>query len=227
MAGFHTHISVGVIVGIINVLLVVAFSLAPVHIGFLMLVIGAAGVGSVLPDMDSDTGVPYHVAFGSLSFVAAIFACVFAWRYFPAHYGIIIAAPITALFVVWAVVGPVFKKCTRHRGMMHSIPMALIVGMVLFSFAARLGFSDWFSFLLGVSMAIGFLSHLLLDELYSLLNPHGKHFVPNKAFGTAFKLFSSYTLSTALTYIVLITLLVGNYSLFSELSQKLSQGIIG
>ena len=109
------------------------------------------------------------------------------------------------------VLSRIFKRLTVHRGMFHSIPAMLISGMVVFlsyhspSMRTRV--------FLAVGVMIGFLSHLVLDELYSV-DFRGLKIGFNKYAGSALKFFSpslfanivAYTLFLITTYFTLLDL---------------------
>src|SRR5262249_49503388 len=97
----------------------------------------------------------------------------------------------------------VFKNYTVHRGMFHSIPALLISGLVVFVF--------WHSqdliariYLAGGTM-VGFLSHLVLDEIYSVKFMGGTVRLIKYA-GSALKFWSSSWPASVATYILLTIL---------------------
>ncbi len=93
-----------------------------------------------------------------------------------------------------------FKHLTVHRGMFHSIPALLISGLVVYLLyhspdqGLRL-------FMAGAVM-LGFLSHLVLDELYSV-DLMGVRIRLNKYAGSALKLASRSWTATLTTYVIL------------------------
>ena len=80
-------------------------------------------------------------------------------------------------------VGSWIKKITVHRGMIHSIPMAVLAGQLTF-FAVTGTLEE--RILKASALAIGFLSHLILDEVYSV-DSTGAKLRLKKSFGTALK----------------------------------------
>ena len=75
--------------------------------------------------------------------------------------------------------------------MAHSIPAAVLADFLsFFQLLLMRDLTNGQLFLLGVAMAFGYLTHLILDEIYAVVNFHGSLFVPNKALGSALKLFS-------------------------------------
>lgn len=164
---------------------------------------GLCTIGGLLPDLDSDSGVPVRELFG---ITAAGFAAV---AYFPLRkrlglppeQALVIAGAI--YFFIRYVVANSFRKITVHRGMFHSLPAMLIAGLVVF-----LGFhSDdlILKLYLAGAASVGFLSHLILDEICSV-DFNGVAIRLNKYAGSAVKLGSPSWGATVLTYVILIVL---------------------
>src|SRR5689334_2823948 len=128
MASFKTHISFGIASGILGVI-VLSTLLAVNAPGFLVTVFCLATLGSVLPDIDSDSGLPFHVAFGSLTIV--ICALVFSHFYFQGTKDLKLALAYSggAAVFVWGFLGYLFRRFTVHRGIAHSLPAALLSGL--------------------------------------------------------------------------------------------------
>lgn len=209
MASFRTHISFGIALGVLGcvALITAAITHAPL---LLVAVFALATLGSVLPDMDSDSGVPFHVAFGSLTVVVTVLAFLSAYKTAPVNWRLVLIVTGGAAVFVWGIVGYVFKRITRHRGMAHSLPAALLAGLITFFLASRLYFSDQYSFMLGTAIVLGYVLHLALDELYAAVNFHGTLFIPNKAFGSALKVKSDSLVVNAAVYTAIFFLLAGN-----------------
>ncbi len=224
MASFRTHISLGIAIGILGVIGLVTLALfdAP---GFLMAAWVAAVLGSVLPDIDSDSGIPFHVSFGSLSLVAAVLTAGSAYEETPGEWVRVALWGAGTFAFVYLVLGFIFKRFTRHRGMAHSLPAALVAGLATFFLASHFSFADAEAFVLGVAMTLGYLGHLVLDELYAAVNFHGTPFVPNKALGSALKLAGDDTLPNLMVYGLLLFLLSGNVGRFATLAEDFWQGL--
>lgn len=200
MASFRTHISFGIAFGILSVAAMISLALVPREWSYFALIAVMVTLGALLPDIDSDSGLPFHITFGSLSLTVGGLSFIYLLTYYTHHYVLLITIPLLCMFIVWAVIGTCFKKFTRHRGMAHSVPAAILAGLITFSLADTLGFQDWSAFLLGLGLAFGYLVHLILDEVWAGLNFHGHLFVPNKAFGSALKFISHDHRLTALIY---------------------------
>jgi len=221
MANFKTHLSFGIALGAASIILSLTFGLVPRDWSFLALLALMAAIGSILPDIDSDTSLPFHVAFGSLSITVAGLALWFTTAHFSGDYRWIIGLPLGAVFCVWVVLGNIFKHMTRHRGMVHSIPTMLLAGLLVFYLAFRIGYLDWQAFLLGLAISAGFLLHLILDEVYAAINFNGTLFVPNKELGSALKLKSASTATNMVVYVLLFFLLLQNGETVFRLSGSL------
>jgi membrane-bound metal-dependent hydrolase YbcI (DUF457 family) len=218
MASFKTHISFGIAAGILATIVLsgLVASQAP---GFLITVFMMATLGSVLPDIDSDSGIPFHVAFGSLTIVVCTLVFTHFYNIHPRDFKIIAGWTGGTAIFVWGIMGAVFRRFTNHRGIAHSIPAAILAGLGTFFLATRLYFSEADAFILALAMIVGFLVHLLLDEIWALMNFHGQLFVPNKAFGTALKFTSENGLVNLLVYGAIVLLIYGNYAQLSSLTQ--------
>ncbi|MCA9072071.1 MAG: hypothetical protein KDA84_24250, partial [Planctomycetaceae bacterium] len=86
-------------------------------------------------------------------------------------------------------------------GMFHSIPALLIAAEL--TFLAYVNDEVLVKCLMAGGVAIGFLSHLLLDELYSV-QWSGLRLKLSKSAGSAFKLTSSRLVPNVLTYAMLM-----------------------
>ena len=62
--------------------------------------------------------------------------------------------------------GFLLKHCTVHRGMFHSLPAAVIFGEIAFLLAPSDDLGP--KLFMAGAVVVGFLSHLLLDEIYSV-----------------------------------------------------------
>lgn len=198
MANFKTHITTSTAAG-------VGYAgcgvFAGMPISTCLVAGGLCSISGMLPDLDSDSGIPVRetVCFGS-----AVIPVLMLDRFIMmgmSHEEIVLAAGGLYFFVRFFVAG-IFKRYTVHRGMWHSLPAAAICGLLAYMICScdqlpRLYKSG--------AVVLGFLSHLILDEIYSvdLRNRRIK-----KSFGTAFKLFSKNPWANLSTYGKLALLVV-------------------
>jgi len=182
MANFTTHIAVGTIVSGALATLTLAANVIPNE--SLVEVTLAGVIGSVLPDIDLKESRPSRAMFAGLAIFfsfAVLFTC--AGRY-----------SIVELWMLWlgTLLGvryglhALFHRISVHRGIWHSL-LALVFCSLLtvLGFKYILGEADGIDWLAGGFLGIGFFTHLLLDEIYSVdvMDTRLK-----ASFGTAIKL---------------------------------------
>jgi membrane-bound metal-dependent hydrolase YbcI (DUF457 family) len=207
LAGFKAHISFGVLTAIVLSVVVVVLSWAPIEVAPLVFVLTV--IGSMLPDIDSDSGIPVKILFAILS-VMTVF---FTFSYFKFNGQIdeeLVFMSLGSGLFVYFVVRFIFKKITTHRGIFHSIPMALIMGLLVITLMSSYQFGDASLRVIGVSIVAGYLCHLILDELNSAVNLSGIPFIPKKSLGSALKLTVQSRILTIFMYIVLLLLVFVN-----------------
>jgi len=171
-------------------------------------------VGSLLPDIDSKTSIPFRVTFTLLS-VFLSFIIVFS-KY---DYSLIekLILWITSFYFMKLIVMKLFIELTSHRGIFHSIPMAFLLGilgtMLLKTlFWINISVAVWGGFFI----TLGFLTHLILDEVYSvdLVNKRIK-----KSFGTALSFYKKDNIfGTFILYFLIIVLFqkIANYTIVTD-----------
>ena len=158
----------------------------------------------MLPDLDSNSGIPQREM---LSFVSVIVPMLMLPRFealglSPEH--MVFISGLMYVFIRFGI-GALFRRYTKHRGMWHSIPAAMIAGLATFmvclssEFEIRI-FKAW-------AVVIGFMVHLALDEIYAV-NWQGKLPRMKKSFGTAIKFWGNDNWANFATYAKLAVLLV-------------------
>jgi membrane-bound metal-dependent hydrolase YbcI (DUF457 family) len=159
---------------------------------------GLTAVGGMLPDLDSDSGVPVREMFGLASVVIPIVMLPKLIAAQLSHEEIIVTLILLYCFIRYGA-SRFFKRITVHRGMFHSIPAMLIAGMIIFH-----GYEtpNWkLRAFLGTGVMLGFLSHLVLDEIYSV-DFRGMTLKLNKYAGSAVKFFSPSWVGCSITYLI-------------------------
>jgi hypothetical protein len=229
MANFKTHLSVAsTCSGILAIGCLEAGLAAPRDV---LAYFVAGTMGGILPDIDSDHSTPVQLIFSSFAIALAFFT-VFskAGTY-----------SITELALLWLfvyvgiryVASKIFARCTVHRGIFHSLLAALffwfLTTAVTYHVFALSPFNAW---LTGGFVGLGYVLHLLLDELYSvdLMGASVK-----RSFGTALKIMS-FTHMKATLFLALATFCLlyfatpqydvlfhtlGNWRLYHNLQHKL------
>ena len=205
MAGFKTHITTSTALGIgYGTVANLGYGVPLEH----CLLAGAlCSVSGMLPDLDSDRGIPLRE---SLAFGAAVVPMLLVDRF--QHLGlktdVIVLISAGIYLAIRFGLGAMLRTYTRHRGMFHSIPTAIIFAELAFLICdcheinVRL--------FKAAAVFLGVMSHLVLDEIYSI-RVRGLRLQFKRSFGTALKLWdkvwwanvSAYAKLILLTYIVL------------------------
>lgn len=203
MAGFKTHITTSSVLG-------VGYAGLGLHLGIpwesSVLAGGLCGIGGMLPDIDSDSGIPYRE---SMCFMSAIIPAMMLDRFreLGLNYEQFVLAIGGMYLLVRFGVGRLISKYTVHRGMFHSIPAALIFAGATFLISKTTDLN--LRYFKAAGVFLGVMSHLVLDEIYAVEWKRGRWRF-KKSFGTAIKLWSKSSWSNFSTYakLVLIILMI-------------------
>jgi hypothetical protein len=160
-------------------------------------------LGGILPDIDSNYSTPTKM-------MQYIFSNLISFFVLFNYIGVY---PIINLILIWIgtfaiimLLFQIFNKITTHRGMFHSIPAAIIFWFIFsLIFYYIFKFNYLFSWYFGMFIFLGYITHLTLDEIYSI-DLKGKKI--KKSFGTALKLWNKDIKSVILFYLVLILLFI-------------------
>lgn len=206
MADFKTHITTSSIIGVGYAAVGFAvFDVPPAHA---LVAAALCSVAGMLPDLDSNSGIPQREM---LSFVSVVIPMLMIHRFEQLELDaeqMVFVAGVMYLAIRFGI-GNLFKKFTKHRGMWHSIPAALVAGMATFLICLTVDleiriYKAW-------AVVIGFISHLVLDEVYAV-NWEGKLPTAKRSFGTALKFVGKDRLPNILAYtnlILLVSLVLG------------------
>jgi membrane-bound metal-dependent hydrolase YbcI (DUF457 family) len=184
-------------------------------------VVGGAlcGFAGMLPDLDSDYGVPLRE---TMAFTAATVPMLLVGRFQSlalSYDGMVLSAVAMYLFIRFGLT-KLIRKYTVHRGMWHSIPTCLIFAGLAFLIC---GANDFYvrCFKSG-GVVLGFMSHLLLDEIYAV-EWKGGRWRFKKSFGTALKLWGDDPWANFSTYaklIVVAMIVLGEPSVMKRLEAR-------
>lgn len=146
---------------------------------------GLCSVAGILPDLDSNTGVPYRE---SVAFISAFVPLLLISRFQSLGWTretIILACACVYLLIRFGI-AELFRHYTVHRGMWHSIPAAASVGLLTFLITdhRHLELRLYWT----TAAVLGFVTHLILDELFSV---DFRGIRLKKSFGTALKFWST------------------------------------
>jgi membrane-bound metal-dependent hydrolase YbcI (DUF457 family) len=207
MAGFKAHITFGIITSVCYVSILYTLSIVPIDV--IKVCFFSTIFSAMLPDIDSNSGIPVQIIFSILSLLTMV------WLFDHLSFYVLHASTGAFLsgvggILMYTVVQSGFKKMTSHRGAFHSIPMAFIFGLIVLSALMPYKMAPQIKIALALSVVIGYLCHLLLDELNSAVNLNGQPFKPKKSLGSAMKLTASTALSTAMLYSTLFALILLN-----------------
>lgn len=198
MADFKTHMTVSTGLGIAYG--TIGYTQFQIPLGSCLIAGGLCSLSGMLPDLDSDSGIPVRE---TLAFTSAVIPLLMMERFERigmSHASMVVAGGLTYFFLRF-VAWEVFKRYTKHRGMWHSIPAAVIAALIAFLISSSQDislrmFRSWAVFL-------GFMSHLAMDELYSV-DLNGR--LVKKSFGTAMKFFGKNRWANITTYAKLVAL---------------------
>ncbi len=183
MANFATHIGVGTVAsGMLATLTLAADVVAPEN----LVAVTLAGVlGSVLPDIDlKDSRAGRAMFAGLAAFFSFAVLFTFAEKFSIAELWLISIG--TFLFFRY-VVHAIFHRMSYHRGIYHSVLAGLFFAfLTAIIYYYILGRHEGVCWLAGGFMFIGYMVHLVLDEIYSVdvLGTRVK-----RSFGTAVKFY--------------------------------------
>jgi membrane-bound metal-dependent hydrolase YbcI (DUF457 family) len=199
MADFRTHMTVSTLAGTL-------FGLGGYQSGMpwesCVIAGGLCSVSGMLPDLDSDSGIPLREA---VAFAAAFIPMLMLDRLERvglSHEMMLVATGCIYLFLRFGI-AELFRRYTVHRGMWHSIPAAVIAA--LFAFLVSSSENINLRLFKTVAVLIGFLSHILLDELWSIEFRRGRY-VFKHSFGTALKWWGDARIANVTTYAILLIL---------------------
>lgn len=202
MANFQTHLNVGIFVSGAAVLALHGVGLVESGTTLGYFALGVAG--SLLPDIDADASKPVRAFFNVLAVASGfVLTLPLSGRLLPLDLALIWAGIYLSLrFILFES----FSRLTVHRGIWHSwlgIGAATLITVNLAHWG--LGRSPESAWVAGLMVGIGYLTHLCLDEIYSvdLLNSRVK-----RSFGTALKLFSLADPRSSLGMLAMVLVLV-------------------
>jgi len=205
MAMFREHIAAGAIISMIVVVVVYFYALVTSPL-LLLFLFGVTIIGSFLPDVDSDSGMPFYLVFGTATLAATGIVLLYTLAQKPDDWRVLVGIPFAAMLGFWFIVGSIVRRVTHHRGIYHSLPAMAIAAVGTFLIARHYGLDDMVAGIFGVAIGAGFASHLILDEMHAGITLDGIPFNPNKAFGSAIKMFADSNRVNIATYVLLATL---------------------
>jgi LexA-binding, inner membrane-associated putative hydrolase len=195
MAGFKTHITTSSILGVgYGTVANIGYG---VPLPACILAGGLCGLSGMLPDLDSASGVPKRE---SIAFGAAVIPLLLVERLknlpgMQPEY-LVICGGAVYLFIRF-VLARMLTHMTVHRGMFHSFPACLIAGEAAFLLCGHE--HPWEHYFNACAVMLGFMSHLVLDEIWAL-DFSGGRIRFKSSWGTAMKFWGESMPSNLLTY---------------------------
>ena len=183
---------------------------------------GLCGVSGMLPDLDSDSGIPLREAMG---FAAAVIPMLLVDRFemLGLRHDVMIILTAGIYFGIRFAGASLVSRFSVHRGMFHSLPAAFIFAGVVFIIVDYADLNVRY-FKAGGVLA-GVLSHLMLDELYSI-EWRGGRWRFKRSFGTALKLWGKNGWANFSTYAklaVVMAIIFGEPSVMNHLAERYPQ----
>ena len=179
MGNFQQHLTCSTATGIVVGGIAYHFGIDP---SACLVAAGLCSFAGMLPDIDSNTSK----SFQECLYLTAGVGCILAasrLRYYGIDPDLAMLGGAVIFLLLRFGLGTLIKKYTSHRGMIHSVPVAILCGQLLFfvvtgEVAERL--------VKAAALTIGFLSHLILDEVFSI-DSTGSSIRLKRSFGTALK----------------------------------------
>ena len=201
MADFKAHITSGVVVGGgVGVAGLVHYGLRLPE-AFSLAIIAMAG--SLLPDIDSDTGRSLELLFDGLSILIPTLLLPMVFHLIGRRSPDLLCYFVLMFLMIRLGLFTLVKRLTVHRGILHSIPFTLLAAesvYLLFAGEGRL-----YALLAALSMGMGCLTHLVIDEVNAVSYRFGFP-IFNRSSGSALAFFSSSLSATLVVYLLVIVL---------------------
>jgi hypothetical protein len=205
MANFKTHISVAATSAFIPC---IGLHLSGITVDQTLYLTLIGTIGGILPDIDSENSTSIQVVFNVIGILLALLILFSTLN----SLGLILSIAIALLLylIVNFPLKKILQKFSSHRGTIHSIPMALLIGICFYYIIFLVTQKFYISWLSAILLSYGFFIHLILDELYSV-DLSGARL--KKSFGTALTLFSKNNL---IIYILMYMAIIAIYIMIPD-----------
>lgn len=203
MANFNTHFTVAATASSVLSGTLLAMGVVSPTQGVIAFILGT--FGGLLPDVDSAHSTSIKVGFSVLSLLITIIL-IFINALTYSVIEMILMSVLVFTSIRYGLLD-LFRKVSKHRGMFHSVPVALIWGiLVAILMHYFFGLNSLISWVYGVMISFGYLIHLTLDETYSvdLRNRRVK-----KSLGTALKFYKLKTTTDKIQNSLIYASLIG------------------
>jgi len=197
MANFNMHLNTAAVVSGTAAATLASIHMIDVKTSFYCFFAGI--IGGILPDIDHDNSIPVRI----IQFVISnLVAFLVVYNYIGKLKPLETVGLWIGIYVLFEMIFFFFKRFTTHRGIIHSIPMGILFGFITILFLYKiLHLNIIVSYYVGIFIFIGYLTHLVLDEIYSVDLAGNKI---KKSFGSALKVCSKDTKINLLIYSLII-----------------------
>ncbi|MGB1011948.1 MAG: metal-dependent hydrolase [Thiolinea sp.] len=201
MANFNTHVTYAAAGSGLLSVLCLQVGMVDQRDALTLALIGT--IGGILPDIDLQRSYPSRIMFSMLGIFVA-FLMIFSLENdlsILELWLVGIGTFVLIRFPLWQA----FHHNTTHRGSVHSIMAGLLAALSTTAISFHiLGKDDFTAWLGGLFLLLGFLLHLILDEIYSVDFTNRRI---KKSFGSALKILDTRkqfksALITGLTFMV-------------------------
>jgi membrane-bound metal-dependent hydrolase YbcI (DUF457 family) len=166
-------------------------------------------LAGLMPDIDADNSKPLNIAFTVIAIFIS-FLTVFA-QAGSLSIAEMVLFWLFVFFLIRFVVMRLFQSITTHRGVFHSIPVALLLSEItILLFYHFFGAPEVTAWIYGVLFFVGYMVHFILDELVSV-NLFGLSV--RRSLGTAMKFFDR---QSPVLYLALYFLVAALFFLLPE-----------
>ncbi len=201
MAAFKTHLAGGVFSGV--AVACAGHLTLDLNIYQTLSVVIMGSLGGILPDIDSDSGKPLTLLFGMISVIIPVLLLIRITNLKDVSPEFLVSYFVGGYLIINYLICSIIKKITIHRGIMHSIPFAVLFGEAVYLFF--IGSGKEMATITAISVFAGCITHLILDEIHSVsfsgIIPRLK-----KSSGTALKLASGNMFVNLLVYCLIFVI---------------------
>ena len=200
MADYRKHIGFGSFTGIVYGS--VCYFVYGINLIQAVAIATVAEIGSILPDIDSDTSKPRQIVLGILGItIPTILACNYVkTNSLESTFCLV----LFSYLIIQHILPLIFAKYTCHRGLFHSIQMGILFSEWIYILFSESG--KKVALIYATACFVGYLSHLILDELSSIkINELNA----KRSFGAALKFTGPSKFRTILLYFFIFCSAVG------------------
>jgi hypothetical protein len=202
MANFSHHLNSGALISGASATVMLSANMIDAQSAMWLFAVGC--FGGLLPDIDSDSSTSMRIIFS----VFASFSAILTLHYLGENSPLFSLISLAACCFVFVRFGlkELFERITVHRGTCHSLSFIAMFSLGVVCIYFQVSGDAILSWLTGLFVVIGALTHLILDEIFSVDFSNN---TLKKSFGSAFKLVDfSYPIISAAQIMVSVSLVL-------------------